>query len=68
MRLPIVRGVLLTPRPNPVVAPPASWLAIFERQLVPMNFGAGWRQPPLVLGRQPVRHLNEEPGAYAQWH
>ena len=56
MRLPIVRGVLLTPRPNPVVAPPASWLAIFERQLVPMNFGAGGG------GSQPVRLRNEEPG------
>ena len=49
MRLPIVRGVLLTPWPNPVVAPPASWLAIFERQLVPMNFGAGWGAPPTPL-------------------
>ncbi len=46
MRLPIVCRVFPTTRPDPVVAPRASWLAIFERQLLPMNFGAGWRKPP----------------------
>ncbi len=46
MRFPIVCGVFPTTRPDPVVAPRASWLAIFERQLIPMNFSAEWYKPP----------------------